>query len=83
MVKVSLVSSGSPASPPPRPLKRPEFQAGATIKLMNACQALIQYAIALLFLLSFLQRKEAGFFNKVIAPLLYFPFINYKELKAE
>lgn len=27
-------------------------------------------------LLSFLQGKEAGFFNKVIAPLLYFPFIN-------
>lgn len=62
MVKVSLVSSGPPASPPPPPLRRPEFQAGATIKLMNACQALIQYAIALLFLLSFLQRKEAGFF---------------------
>lgn len=28
------------------------------------------------FLLSFLQGEEAGVFNKVIAPLLYFPFIN-------
>lgn len=69
-----------PAAPLSRP-RRPELQAGPAIKLLNACQALIQYATALLF--SFLQGKEAGFFNKVIAPLLYFPFINYKEMKAE
>lgn len=65
------------------PLRRPEFQAGATIKLMNACQALIQYAITLLSPLLSAGGKEAGVFNKVIAPLLYFPFINYKELRAE
>lgn len=31
----------------------------------------------------FCRGKEAGVFNKVIALLLYFPFINYKELGAE
>lgn len=43
---------------PHSPLRRPEFQARATIKLMNACQALIQYAITLLSpLLSAGERK--------------------------
>lgn len=60
------------------PLRRPEFQADTIIKLMNACQALIQYALTLLSPLPSAGGKEAGVFNKVIAPLLYFPFINYK-----
>lgn len=56
MVKVSLVSSG-----PTLPLRRPEFRAGATIKLMNACQALIQYAIALLFSSPFCRERKLDF----------------------
>ena len=70
-MKVSLVSSGL------APLRRrPEFQAGATIKLMTACQALIQPAAPHLSSSPFFRERKLDFFNKVIAPLLYFPFIN-------
>lgn len=78
MLKVSLVSSG-PALPPQEtwiPSRR-YYKVDECVPGPNPicnCPS---------FLLSFLQGKEAGFFNKVIAPLLYFPFINYKELKAE
>lgn len=80
---VGCAESSSCFQWPHSPLRRPKFQARTTIKLMNACQALIQYAITLLSPLLFCRGKEAGVFNKVIALLLYFPFINYKELGAE
>lgn len=76
-MKVSLVSRG-----PMPPLRRPEFQAGY-YKVDECVPGPNPICNCPSFLLSFLQGKEAGFFNKVIAPLLYFPFINYKELKAE
>ena len=48
-----------PGSPP---LKRPEFQAGATIKLMNACQALIQPADPHLSSSPFFRERKLDFF---------------------
>lgn len=65
------------------PLRRPEFQALRYYKVDECVPGPNPICNHPSLSSPFCRGKEAGVFNKVIALLLYFPFINYKELGAE